>query len=159
NRKCELGKTGKSRSFALTGQNLPPRLAATLRYLHLTTCGQLHFVLLPSPQVVSLLRGVTTMSLRRSAGTWFKSLRTRSHKKPRSRWNGHRLPFRLEQLEDRVTPASFVYNASSNPGIHDYTLRLNGAVYEVIETANPSNVLASQDAATTSDISIVGQNG
>src|SRR4051794_20933201 len=82
----------------------------------------------------------------------FRSLRQR---RPRA---GRTIRPHLERLEERTVPATLLYSAATNPAITDYTLRLNGANVEVVETANTANVLASLSLATTTDVSIIGQN-
>src|SRR5262245_47608355 len=65
----------------------------------------------------------------------------------------------VEKLEDRLAPAVFAYSAATNPAIVDYTLQLNGANLQVVNTANTAQILAAQALAGTDSISITGQNG
>ena len=55
------------------------------------------------------------------------------------------------------TGTTFAYDAASNPGIHDYTLRISGGNLQIVETANPSHVLAQQSAAGTDNVQVTGQ--
>src|SRR5207248_5060697 len=43
--------------------------------------------------------------------------------------------------------APLVYDAASNPSVTAYTLRLNGANLQLVDTHNPSAVLASEPLA------------
>jgi autotransporter-associated beta strand protein len=58
-----------------------------------------------------------------------------------------------------VSTAPLTYDASANPSIAAYTLQKNGDSLEVVETANPGDVLASQPLANTSAIAITGNPG
>ena len=77
---------------------------------------------------------------------------SRSHKKTsQSRKPTPSSPFRswgrwvhLEQLEDRLVPAPFIYPAV---GTTPLTLRQSGADIQIVNTLTPSQVLASQALA------------
>jgi autotransporter-associated beta strand protein len=58
-----------------------------------------------------------------------------------------------------VSTAPLTYDASTNPSITAYTLRKNNTNLEIVETANPGNVLASQPLASTSAFTITGNPG
>lgn len=51
------------------------------------------------------------------------------------------------------------YNASSNPTITHYTLEVNSGLLQLVNTSNPSNVLASQPLTNTTSVSITGNSG
>ena len=51
------------------------------------------------------------------------------------------------------------YLAASNPSVTNYTLEQSGSNLQVVDTTNPTNVLASQPLATTSSIAITGNPG
>src|SRR2546421_1591660 len=63
-----------------------------------------------------------------------------------------------EPLESRLASAVFAYSAASNPAIVDYTLLFSGANLEVVNTADQTQVLASQSLASTTSIQITGQD-
>jgi autotransporter-associated beta strand protein len=65
---------------------------------------------------------------------------------------------RREVLATAVAPDVFVFNAADHAGVGEYTLRLSGANLEIVETANPTSVLATQDLSATARIQVTGQD-
>src|SRR5688572_2333435 len=76
--------------------------------------------------------------------------------KPPFRW--HRLPLRMESLEDRIAPDATPLEltlASQDPAA--VTLRLNGSDLQVVPTADPgAPPLASRALADVSEVRIFG---
>jgi hypothetical protein len=60
---------------------------------------------------------------------------------------------KLEALEDRYLMAVLSYSATD---INDLTLQRTGTNYEIVQTSNPANVLASQSDAITNGVAITG---
>ena len=71
--------------------------------------------------------------------SWIRKLFSAPRSRPirKARGRGQHLSF--EVLEDRITPADLIYTAIDHTPL---TLRLAGADLQVVNTTNPSQVLA-----------------
>ncbi|HND52185.1 MAG TPA: hypothetical protein PLV92_07305 [Pirellulaceae bacterium] len=59
----------------------------------------------------------------------------------------------VETLETREVPAVMLFAVGN---VHDLTLVHNGGNYQIVQTSNPLNLLASQAAASVSEVKITG---
>jgi autotransporter-associated beta strand protein len=64
----------------------------------------------------------------------------------------------LASLANFQFPGPLTYNASANPAVGAYTLKRNGSTLQIVETANPNNILASQAYSSTTVVTITGQD-
>src|SRR5262249_28069027 len=80
--------------------------------------------------------------------------RRKRERGPRSSFPGwRRHVLTVECLEDRIVPSSdFVYNATSAGAL---TLKLANDQLQIVNTQNPSTVLAQQQLGTTGDVKII----
>jgi hypothetical protein len=86
---------------------------------------------------------------------WWRNRRSRSQARLNSKKRDKFLTRKeFEPLETRDMPAALIFNVGS---VKDITLVHNGPNFQIVQTSNPFNLLASQAAAITNSVQINGQ--